>query len=169
MRDINEEIHLEAYNPEWPVWFDKEQAVIKKRTGDYPDCTYIEHIGSTSVSGMIAKPIIDILIGTIVFPPDDLFIASIIKLGYEYMKTGSTPERLYFIRRDKVSYNIQVVKYGSEIWRKDILFRDYLRVHPEIAKDYSALKEEIYRSGTRTLLKYSSRKAGFISAMIENF
>jgi len=165
--ELNEKIYLEKYNPEWQIFFENEQSLIKKAINDYSGNFHIEHIGSTSILGIIAKPIVDILIGVTTFPPDKLFIENIINSGYEYMKSGSVPERLYFTKRATVSYNIQIVKYNDDIWKKDILFRDYLRSHPDKAKKYSELKKSIYDSGAITLLEYSAQKASFISNILD--
>jgi GrpB-like predicted nucleotidyltransferase (UPF0157 family) len=131
--DLNESIHLENYNPKWQEFFAAEQAKLEDLLINHPEQVYLEHIGSTAIPNMTAKPIIDILVGVATFPPDSLFIKKIESLGYEFMASGSVAERLYFIKRSKIFFNIQVVKYNTSIWIKNILFRNFLTTHPEKA------------------------------------
>lgn len=115
--DVNEKICIERYNPQWPGYFEQEKIRIQKAVSNQK--LHIEHIGSTSVKGMSAKPIIDILIGIELFPPDVSLIQVLENSGYEYMKMASVKERLYFVKRAATSFNVHIVafqkKYGMRI------------------------------------------------------
>ena len=164
MKKINEKVHIEKYNPQWVTCFQEEAQRIHQAISNTK--YHIEHIGSTSVREMWAKPIIDILLGVDDFPPNQEFINSIEMLGYEYMKEASHVDRLYFILRAGIDYNIHIVKFNNEIWNKDLQFRDFLRNNPNAVEEYSKLKKKIYKSGVDTLLEYSVKKAPFISDII---
>lgn len=123
-----------------------------------------EHIGSTSIPSIKAKPIIDILIGVKSFPVTQNIIEALEKNGYIYMQKGSVENRLYFIKRGSVNYNAQIVAYGSRIWTDDLLFRDYLTKHRDKAMEYQQIKEQIIGNGVTTLIEYSAQKAEFIAA-----
>lgn len=111
--DVNEKISIQDYQAKWPIDFESEKKNILTSLQNYK--FHIEHIGSTSVIGMCAKPIIDILIGVENFPPSDDFIQKIIDVGYEYLKEACVADRLYFVKRTSVSFNLHIVKYGKEI------------------------------------------------------
>lgn len=166
MKKINEKVHIEKYNPQWVTYFQEEAQRIHQAISNTK--YHIEHIGSTSIRKMWAKPIIDILLGVDDFPPNQKFINSIEKLGYEYMKEASHVDRLYFILRAGIDYNIHIVKFNNEIWNKDLQFRDFLRNNPNAVEEYSELKKKIYESGVDTLLEYSVKKAPFISDIISH-
>ena len=168
--DVNEEIYLEEYNPQWKIYYQKEAAYIQnaliKEVSYNP--FFVEHIGSTSIPGMTAKPINDILIGVYNFPPDKQFIDNLTRLGYTFMENASVPKRLYLIKRTKnPSFNVHIVKYKETIWTDDIKFRNYFLQHPKEAKEYSNLKMEILQSGVTTLLEYSALKADFITKILK--
>ncbi len=168
--EVNEKIHLEKYNPRWKFYYQQELTSIQNAVMQFAsnDSFHIEHIGSTAVSGMVAKPIIDILVGVNTFPPNDLFINGLTSLRYIFMKDASVPERLYFIKRgDEISYNVHIVKYKDAIWKYDIGFRSYFRTHPNKVKEYSKLKESIYKRGAITLLEYSEQKANYITQILK--
>jgi GrpB-like predicted nucleotidyltransferase (UPF0157 family) len=161
--NINEQIHIEPHNPKWHDLYEKEIHYLKQ----IQELSYLkfEHIGSTSIPNIKAKPIIDILVGVKIFPVSDAVIETLKKAAYIYMQEGSVADRLYFIKRGEVNYNIQIVVYGGHIWIDDLLFRDYLTDNPHKALEYQRVKERIIGSGTKTLLEYSALKADIITAI----
>jgi GrpB-like predicted nucleotidyltransferase (UPF0157 family) len=140
-------IHIVDYDPRWPAMFDVERGrlfdiVIKWVSG-------IEHIGSTSVPGLGAKPVIDMLVGVRTLSDADTHcIRPICELGYEYVPEFESvmPFRRYFCRRadgTSGSHHIHLVEQGSDFWPRHLLFRDYLRAHPEQAREYEQLKRRL--------------------------
>lgn len=118
----------------------------------------MEHFGSTSVSGMIAKPVIDILLGIEEFPPKQDLIQKIIALGYQCLGESGVSGRYYFRNRVvEQNFNIAVVLVNGELWTSNLLLRDYLRLNTAEAKAYSELKQEILKSGTNRLIEYSEK------------
>lgn len=164
--NVNETVCVKEYNAEWAAFFQRESQKLSGTLKKY-NCQ-IEHIGSTSVVGMCAKPIIDILIGINNFPPTDDFIRAMIGLGYEYMEQASVSNRLYFVKRESLNFNAHIVKYGGSIWNKDIAFREFLRNTPQAIQEYSALKRGIINKGRNKLLEYSEEKAPFIENILKN-
>ncbi len=161
--NINEQIHIEPHNPKWHYLYEKEVRYLKQL--QELSCLKFEHIGSTSIPNIKAKPIIDILIGIELMPVSDDIIEALQKAGYIYMQDGSVADRRYFVKRSEVNYNIQIVVYGGRIWTDDLLFRDYLIEKPCKAIEYQRVKEQIIESGIKTLLEYSALKADFITAI----
>jgi GrpB-like predicted nucleotidyltransferase (UPF0157 family) len=128
---------------------------------------HYEHIGSTSIPGIKAKPIIDIIVGVEKFPPGQGIVKCFEDYDYIYMKEMSVADRLYFIKRGGKNFNVHIISYNGVVWRNDILFRNYLIANPLDAEAYSLLKEKIIGEGNNTLLEYSSLKADFIKRIYE--
>ncbi len=158
-------IVLEPYNPQWLFLYNKEKLlllnVIRKLN------PIIEHIGSTAISGIYAKPIIDIMIGLSELIKDEKYLINqITSLNYEYIKAyeEKMPYRRFFQKNNVHgirTYHIHVVEYNSEFWRRHLLFRDYLKSHPEIAKKYEKLKLKLASQFTNHN-EYAMAKTEFI-------
>lgn len=132
------------YNDNWIKQFEAEATVIKSIFGT--DAKKLEHIGSTSVPGMLGKPTIDVLILVEDAQVADKYIQQMEMAGYtakgEMVKPGS---RLFVKQADNaVLANVHVFPEGHPHVKIMLGLRDYLRSHPETVKEYSALKEQLY-------------------------
>ncbi|MDQ3233543.1 MAG: GrpB family protein [Pseudobdellovibrionaceae bacterium] len=163
-QDIDEAVSLENYNPIWPQMFETEAAVLRpvfiNRLLD------IQHYGSTAVPGIVAKPVIDILVG---LPAAELSTAELVelkKLGYEYFGEAGVKGRLYLRKRGKTQYNISAVQYQSDLWNDNIAFRDFLRMDPTARKHYEQAKVLATRGGSSRLLEYSRQKSATVAALL---
>ncbi|STX81590.1 nucleotidyltransferase PLUS glutamate rich protein GrpB PLUS ribosomal protein alanine acetyltransferase [Legionella busanensis] len=161
--NIDEKVALVPFNPRWCKIYRSEVNRIKSNI----ELMHIEHIGSTSIPNIYAKPIVDIMIGLEDWENKESTCKNLINLDYEFFGEANVPGRIYFRKRNKNNFNIALCRYQSEIWINNILFRDYLIKHSEAAKAYSLLKKDILDSGGETLLIYSSRKASFIEETIK--
>lgn len=148
-------ITLSPYNHHWPQQFEDEKSALQKALGDL--ASDIQHIGSTAIPGMMAKPVIDILLGV-----SDLNkitqheIQKIEDLGYVYQPIFETqlPHRRYFQKTDLAgnrTHQIHLVNVPSSWWNKHILFRNYCRYHPEAAKQYEQHKLTLAKQFDDTL------------------
>ncbi len=161
-------VKLSEHNPKWEIAFKKEKKLLKKKFGD--TIIAIEHIGSTAIPGIVAKPILDINIGV-----RSLKIARNMKekfeqLGYEYRGSNERlKEQELYVRgpESKRTHHVHVAVYGSNYWRKDIFFRDYLRSHLDIATEYAALKTKLARKYASDRGVYSDSKNEFIQKVLE--
>jgi GrpB-like predicted nucleotidyltransferase (UPF0157 family) len=155
------------YDPQWPAMFAAEQVRLLDVVGDW--VTDIEHIGSTSVPGLGAKPVIDMLVGVRALTDADArCIQPICGLGYEYIQEFETvmPFRRYFRRLTdelKHSHHIHLVEQESEFWERHLLFRDYLRTYPEQAREYEQLKRRLAPQFS-DVNDYAQAKTEFIRA-----
>jgi len=161
---LNEKIHLVPFNPLWETLYQTEALQLQKKLGR--NIVDIQHIGSTSVPNIYAKPIIDIMIGIKDLEKSELVVQTLRELDYEYFGEANVPGRLYLRKRTQNHFNIALCRHNSEIWMNNILFRDYLRHHPEDATTYSLLKKKIFDSGIDTLLPYSENKHAFIEEIL---
>ncbi|MEM8861363.1 MAG: GrpB family protein [Chloroflexota bacterium] len=139
-------IELEPYNSDWVLRFQAARDEIMERLGHVFDD--VQHFGSTSIDGMVAKPAIDILAGTQLFPWEEAHDRLLERLGFKFYKANHNKWRVYLKpHQDKVrGYHLHVVEYRSEHWVSHLLFRDYLRQHPEDAAEYAAVKLRLAQS-----------------------
>ncbi len=164
-QEINESVHLTDYDPQWPIFFNDEKRRLERIFGK--NIIAIEHFGSTAIPGLKAKPIIDILIGLPSLSLSDKYIQELTKLGYTGFGEAGVPGRLYFIKRSPlISYNLAITNYNSNIWKDNIILRDYLKTHPEDANQYAQFKENVISSGVGTLLEYSKLKHDFVQTLL---
>ncbi len=164
-------IIIADYNPQWPVLFEQEKAHLTEALGEHFFC--IEHIGSTSVPGLGAKPIIDIMIAVRSLEEADQFcIQPIVKMGYVYMQEfeQETPQRRFFRKTTAEgvrTHHIHMVKLDSKWWRDHLLFRDYLRVHAEARRTYETYKRQLAEREWNESSDYSEAKTDFILKIME--
>ncbi len=153
-------VFLSDYNPEWVNLFQKEKKLISDKLGD--KIVTVEHIGSTSVPGLGAKPIVDILLGVRKISDADEFIPKMLELGYEYRNNFENvmPYRRYFTKPGY--YHVHTVEVTSEFWRRHLLFRDYMRAHDEIRDAYYKTKKELAEREWNDTNDYALAKTEFI-------
>jgi len=161
-------IDLSEYNIEWLTLFDTEKSIISL---NFPiQEILIEHIGSTSVKDLKAKPIIDIMIGLTELPSD---ISPVVKylrtLGYEYISEYNLtiPERRFFQKdiNGKRSHHIHMVSFNSDFWDRHLFFRNQLRSNPLIREEYGKLKIELTTQQWNSVNDYANAKSNFIKSI----
>lgn len=153
------------YNPMWPAMFEAEAAKIKEIFSD--ELIAIHHIGSTSVPGMKAKPIIDIMPVVRDINAVDKFNDKMIELGYEPMGEFGLPGRRYFRKGgDNRTHHVHVYQLDNrtEIERH-LALRDYLREHKDAAEEYGRLKEELARRFPDDIEAYMDGKDQFVKEL----
>jgi GrpB-like predicted nucleotidyltransferase (UPF0157 family) len=157
------------YRPEWQKMFEDEKRILQKALGEIP--AQVEHIGSTAVAGLAAKPIIDVMVGLEDFTIADDVVPKVEALGYEYIQKYEAvmPFRRYFIkeRAGIRTHQIHMVGIGGEFWERHISFRDYLRRNPVVAEQYASLKKELAAREWEDVNEYADAKTEFIKE-IEN-
>ena len=164
--DINEKVELSAYSPHWIALFQSERAYLQNSITNYRPV--IEHIGSTAIPEMYAKPVVDIMVGLKEYPIADDIIEIMLSHGYRHHGEAGVTGRTYFTKRqEKGNFNAHITLLGGVVWNDNLLLRDYLINHREVAESYSKLKQKIIESGADTLLEYSEKKSNFILRMIE--
>jgi GrpB-like predicted nucleotidyltransferase (UPF0157 family) len=153
------------YDPAWPRRYEEERARIIAALGGL--ITGIEHVGSTAVPGLGGKPVIDIMIGVTRFEDGERCVAPLEALGYEYRGEAGIPGRLFFRRGLPRTHQVHMVEQGSDFWEDQLLFRNFLRTHPEIAAEYYNLKKELAARFPTEREVYADAKTPFIRSVVE--
>jgi GrpB-like predicted nucleotidyltransferase (UPF0157 family) len=158
-------VQLVPYDPQWPIEFDKERLEIEKAIG--ADILSVDHIGSTSIPGLCAKPIIDILIGLKDFGDGFRCVSALEKLGYTFRGEHGIPGRHYFRKGSPRTHHLHMYTRGTPDWQHHILFRDYLRAHAAQRDSYAELKTALAKQYPENREKYLDGKAAFIQNIIQ--
>jgi GrpB-like predicted nucleotidyltransferase (UPF0157 family) len=141
------QVIIEPYDPDWPARFALLGQALRRALGE--TAQRIDHIGSTAVPGLAAKPIVDIQISVAAFEPLDVFRVPLEGLGYVFRADNPDRAKRYFREAPGTRRtHIHVRRLGSWSEQFALLFRDYLRAHPADAQRYAAHKSylaEIYR------------------------
>lgn len=157
-------IEVVDYDPSWPAQFEAEREVVLRVLGDV--ATGIHHIGSTAVPGLAAKPIIDILLEVGDLVALDAHNSAMEAIGYKPMGEFGIPGRRYFPKGgDNRSHQIHAFVRGDSNVGRHIAFRDYLRRHPEAAREYAELKRRVARACNHDLGKYCDGKDAYVKRL----
>lgn len=145
MSGSSERVELREHDPRWARAFEAERLQL---TGIFDGrAVAIEHIGSTSVPDLSAKPIVDILVGLPELGLSGGEIEAMEELGYEYLGEYGLPGRLFFRKGEPRTHNVHVVEHGGEHWERQITFRDALRRDPDERRRYEEFKRRLAAEG----------------------
>lgn len=159
-------IVIEDYDPRWPQRFETLKTRIGAALG--PLAAAIEHVGSTAVSGLAAKPIIDI--DVLLRSEGDLPLAieRLHTLGYEHQgDLGIAGREAFRAPAANVSHHLYVCPPGSQAYVEHLAFRDHLRTHPEDARTYELLKRSLANRHGDDRDGYTHAKSEFIAAVLQ--
>jgi GrpB-like predicted nucleotidyltransferase (UPF0157 family)/protein associated with RNAse G/E len=158
-------VTLSPYHAEWPVLFRDEATQLQSAIGAH--VLDIQHVGSTSIPGIPAKPIIDIAVAVDNFEAAAICIQPLEALGYHYRGEAGIPRRHYFSKGDPSTYHLHMNEISSADWQQQIAFRDYLRQHPAQALAYAQLKIQLAQQFPTDRLAYTESKSGFIAGVLQ--
>jgi GrpB-like predicted nucleotidyltransferase (UPF0157 family) len=151
-------VELVEYDPTWAELFESERAVLAPVFDGR--VLGIEHIGSTSVPDLCAKPIVDVLVGLRELALTRDQIDAMERLGYEYLGEHGLPGRLFF-RKEPRTHHVHVVEHGGEHWERQLTFRDALRSDAEERRRYDEFKRRLAAEG-HPRETYTEMKTPFI-------
>ena len=155
------QVRLEEYREEWKEVFLKERQKLEKIEG----IGSIEHIGSTSIEGLISKPIVDI---AFLIEEEEKLIEDLQKLGYEYRGDGGVEARFFFLKsqEEKSIVHLHGYRKGDQNYLDQLRFRDYLRQSEEARLEYEKLKLKLYARFKDDRKMYTLGKAFFIKLIL---
>ncbi|KAM3091566.1 GrpB family protein [Phormidesmis sp. 146-35] len=165
-----DEVVLVEYDPRWSLMFEEEAArVASVLSRDL--VVRIDHIGSTAVPGLVAKPIIDLLVSVqSLVAARQSAVSPLEKLGYSYWFDNPDPQRMFFVKglppNSPRTHHIHIVESGSILLER-LLFRDYLREHPDEALRYAQLKHCLAEQFPTDREAYTSGKTEYVQSVMK--
>ena len=159
---------IQPYSSDWPGQFlvAREQLLAAFA----PLTVTIEHIGSTAVPGLAAKPVLDLLLGAPSLAQIESRIAALARLSYDYVSRyeRELPERRYFVKAADggLRQHLHGVVIGSALWRDHLVFRDRLRDEPALRAQYQALKRQLAERFADDKAAYTAAKEPFIRSVL---
>lgn len=165
---MTREVRVVPYDSNWPSQYEQEAIRIRGVFGKEIVATH--HIGSTSIPGMSAKPIIDLLVEVRDIEKVDSYNKGMIALGYEPRGELGIPRRRYFSReepKDVRTHHVHAYQSDNIELERHLAFRDYMIAHPEDAKNYCELKIVLARRFQWDIDGYISGKHRYMERMEE--
>ena len=162
---------ITEYDASWPVLFEEEAHRLRAVLGS--SALRIEHVGSTSIPGLAAKSVIDIQVSVASLAPHGRYVDAMATLGYRHVAFGDFDLVYPFFHKPiewPSTHHVHLCDAGGEQEWKHLAFRDYLRAHPRVAREYEALKRDLARTHDGDTLKssetYSLAKSGFVANVL---
>lgn len=159
-------MEIAPYNKNWQKMFLAEKEIILNNVQD--EIIEVQHIGSTAVPDLAAKPIIDIAILVPSIENADTYIKQLEKLDYIYQPERSSVERYFFTKNDPPTFHLSLAQPDKySFWERQKLFRDYLISHPATAKEYEELKKSLIKEHPDGRQEYCDGKSEFINNVLK--
>jgi GrpB-like predicted nucleotidyltransferase (UPF0157 family) len=163
-----DEVVVVPYDPAWEAAFQAEKTRVASTLGAL--ALGIEHIGSTSVPGLSAKPVIDLLVGTRTFEDADECLPRLLADGWEFpVDVNDKIKDRRFLRRVQGgvrTHHLHIVVFEGELWDGYVRFRDALRKRPDLAQEYEFLKRDLALKFRDQRERYTASKSGFVAKVL---
>jgi GrpB-like predicted nucleotidyltransferase (UPF0157 family) len=157
-------VRVVPYDPAWPALFAAEAVRVGAATDSLP--LRLEHVGSTGVPGLPAKPVVDILAGR---PPGSSaapYLEALVRAGYVHRGEQGIPGREFFRRGTPRAYHLHLAEVDGPVWREMLRFRDALRADPSAAAAYGEVKLGLAARFPRDRGAYMGGKGPFIAEVL---
>jgi GrpB-like predicted nucleotidyltransferase (UPF0157 family) len=162
---VNDTVVIVDYDPAWPGLYEEESARVRQAAAGL--LLAVEHVGSTAVPGLAAKPIVDLVGGVADKAAAEACLAPLAEIGYTDV-TPQPPEEkdwFYCLGNHPVpghGYHVHLMRYPSAFWDRHLLFRDYLRRRADVASAYERLKRELAARFRDDRPAYTEAKDDFV-------
>jgi GrpB-like predicted nucleotidyltransferase (UPF0157 family) len=158
---------LREHNPEWALHFESEALRLRRAFGN---CLHsIDHIGGTAIADVVTKPIIDILVQVCDFSDIDVVTPLLTAMEYDARGEYGIPGRRYFSKKitsEHVNgYHLHVYRCGTADAVRHLAFRDFLRLHSQVALEYSRLKRSLADASGLLPCNYGDLKSDFVETV----
>jgi GrpB-like predicted nucleotidyltransferase (UPF0157 family) len=159
-------VTLAKHHGEWAAAFEAEKANLEQLAGDV--ALDIQHFGSTSIPGLAAKPIIDILMAVRSLSEVIKIRPALESAGYEYRENGSDDVQILFAKGPEVkrTHYLHITALGSSGWQNPLAFRDYLRTHPDELRRYEELKQNLAERYSDHREQYTAGKKDYVDEVV---
>lgn len=162
----NQTIQLNPYDEKWPALFEREKERILKILKD--KALMIEHIGSTSVQGLMAKPIIDILLVVEDAGKEEDYMDDLCRHGYILRVREPDFENHHMFKGPDTDIHLHVFSKGSKEIEKYLLFRNYLRLHDDARELYENTKKELAKKTWKYVQNYADAKSEVVQKILSD-
>jgi GrpB-like predicted nucleotidyltransferase (UPF0157 family) len=156
-------IPILPYQPDWPRAYAQEAAAL---TTQFPALCEIEHIGSTAVPGLAAKPVIDIMAAVADLVEANGALPAFAARGYQLIDTGMR-NRLFLQRSADTTFNLHIVSLATWPTRKERLMRDELIADPAAKAEYAELKRDLAARHGDDIIAYTRAKTAFVQKIMD--
>jgi GrpB-like predicted nucleotidyltransferase (UPF0157 family) len=160
----NDTIHLADYDPSWPLLYDAEAAKIRAALGE--DAIVLEHVGSTSIPGLCAKPLIDIVLGVADSADETSYVPALTAQGYRLHLREPDWAQHRVMKGDLPPVNLHVFTAGSGEITRMLAFRDRCRNDPDERRLYEEAKRALAAQTWRHVQHYANAKGDVVEAII---
>ncbi|WP_413381918.1 GrpB family protein [Alkalihalobacillus sp. 1P02AB] len=166
------EVKLVAHSTDWSTIFNEEKKLLHSLIGEH--IQDIQHIGSTAINGIAAKPLIDIVVGVQTMADVEQFDTEKLKaIGYYHLHRVKLDKKEVFAKFSNLetltkTHILHIVEYQDEWWNQHIFFRDFLNRHPEVAKEYETLKKTLAFKYPNNERAYTDEKKAFVDDVLNN-
>ena len=159
-------VTLEDYDPSWPSMFEDEKRHLMAIAREWCHGG-IEHVGSTAVPGMVAKPVIDVMFGVKSLKESKPAIEVLVESGYEYSPYKTEVMHWFCKPSDAFrTHHLHLIPFESPLWNERIKFRNLLRSNERVASDYARLKRDLAASHQEDRETYTQEKWPFIQQVL---
>jgi GrpB-like predicted nucleotidyltransferase (UPF0157 family) len=159
-------IHLVPYDATWIAQFERERALLEKLLAPWRRGP-IEHVGSTAIPRLCAKPVIDVMVGVTSLDESEPAKAALREAGYQYAEYKIDVMHWFckpsFAMR---THHLHLIPYQAPLWHDRLKFRDMLRADPALAADYAALKLDLANKFEFDREAYTEGKSPFIARIL---
>ena len=162
-------ITIVGYDLQWPARFEAERRLLVEAIGAWVVDGAIEHIGSTAVLGLAAKPVIDIMAGVESLEASRAAVAVLER--HQYCYAAYRTDVMHWLCKPSPAlrtHHLHLVPLGSALWIEQLAFRDHLRTHPDTALEYGALKRRLAVAHRFDREAYTTAKAPFVRRVVDN-
>jgi GrpB-like predicted nucleotidyltransferase (UPF0157 family) len=158
-------VEIVRYDPSWPERFHEEAELLRRALATWL-VGPIEHIGSTAIAGLAAKPVIDIMAGVQSLDASRPAIVAATEVGYCYAPYQGELEH-WFCKPSPAfrTHHLHLIPVGTPQWLRPIAFRDYLRIHADVAGEYEVLKRRLAQEHRLDREAYTQAKRPFIDGI----
>jgi len=157
-------ITLHKHDRQWARTFEMERELIFGILGR--SINKIHHVGSTAVADLLAKPIIDIAIEAVAFPPAQTIIDKFTSIEYEYKGEAGVPGRHWFVKGQQRKFNLHYCSVNSDVVQNQIKLRDRLAKDEDLRREYERIKLQSHKDKDIDSSEYAFAKSDFIRRII---
>lgn len=166
-KSMDEPVHIIAYDPAWPRRFDEERSTLLQVLSPWL-AGPIEHVGSTAVPGLAAKPVVDIMAAVESLEASRPAITLL--SNHKYCYAPYRPHEVHWFCKPSPSHrthHLHLVPFKSQLWIERLAFRDYLRTHEQVAMEYEMLKRGLAERHQFDREAYTDAKGSFIQRIVD--